>query len=77
MTRRQAGPSITAVTASTVTTAESLPAYLESPLLYSFPTRTHIYNVINNDHNLYKRKTRERKRKDIQTSARKKEVFSL
>ena len=35
--RRQAGPSITAVIPSTVTTAESLAAYLESPLLYSFP----------------------------------------
>ena len=35
--RRQAGPSKTAVIPSTVTTAASLPAYLESPLLYSFP----------------------------------------
>lgn len=36
--RRQAGPTRTAVMPSTATTAESLAAYLESPLLYSFPS---------------------------------------
>jgi len=37
--RREAGPTITAVIPSTDTTAESLPTYLESPLLYSFPVK--------------------------------------
>lgn len=35
--RRDAGPSKAAVIPSTVTTPGSLPTYLESPLLYSFP----------------------------------------
>lgn len=37
--RRLAGPSKTAVIPSTATTPASLPAYLESPLLYSFPVK--------------------------------------
>lgn len=35
--KRLAGPSKTAVSPSIVTTPASLPAYLESALLYSFP----------------------------------------
>ena len=39
--RRQKGPSNTAVTPSIETTPESRAAYLESPLLYSFPAIFH------------------------------------
>lgn len=42
MARRQAGPSRTAVSPSTATISEALAAYLESPLLYSFPTKVKI-----------------------------------
>jgi hypothetical protein len=44
--RRLAGPSRTAVNPSTVTVAASLAAYLESPLLYSFPAQKIMRTVI-------------------------------
>ena len=43
--RREAGPSRTAVIPSTAITAESLPAYLESPLLYSFPRENKLLDL--------------------------------
>lgn len=48
--RRQAGPSKTAVIPSTATTPASLAAYLESPLLYSFPANCFSKYPFKNSH---------------------------
>ena len=53
MAKRQAGPSKAEVIPSTATISEALAAYLESPLLYSFPEKS--------------KKTKNKRQKIIQT----------